>query len=161
MKNLAAMTILSFVTLAPPALAGECDQWSAAMQEDEGGPVMTAAICAPKSASQPLLVTCGDDALAFRWLPDMPDTFPPGGNMEYKARLTLNIDGKAVSLEAGYEAMDGAMAFYPRRNDPLIALLKHGNSLEISDPKKVLPTVTFTLKKARQALEKVEKSCGG
>lgn len=157
MKSLATLLVLA---LASPALAGECDQWTADMQEDEGGPVMTAMICAPGGEVENLLlVTCGGNTLSLRYLPVVPDAFPPAEVPEYREKFDLTIAGKAYPVEAVYEAMDGAMAFEIARTDPAAAALRSGKDVTFSDPAGIVPKATFTLKNAGKALEKLEKTC--
>lgn len=155
------LIMLAF-SLAAPAWAADCEPWKAEMMEDEGGPVMTAAVCAMTNGkSSDLLVSCGGDVLAFRYLAVLPDNFPPEGTTEFHTNLDLKIDGKTHTVDAVFEEMDGALAFYPKRSDPLVAAMKSGKSLTISTKDVATTPVTLPLKNAAQALEKVEKSCGG
>ncbi|MFM2280167.1 MAG: hypothetical protein RLZZ444_2398 [Pseudomonadota bacterium] len=153
--------IMLALSFAAPAWAEDCGVWKAEMMEDEGGPVMTAAACTRTGDKvSDLLVTCADDMLVFRYLAIVPDPFPPNDDMEYRTRIDLDIDGKSHSVDAVFEAMDGALALYPKRSDPLISALKDGKSLTIRADAAGIAPVTLSLKNADQALEKVEKSCG-
>lgn len=104
--RLAATLVLCL--LAGPALAAGCDRWTASMEEDEGGPRMTARICAGAGDPAPdLSVQCGGaDELSMRFLPDAPDEgYPPGGDEEFRTELALSLDGKKFTLQAHYEAV--------------------------------------------------------
>lgn len=152
-----------FSLLAGSALADGCDRWTAKMEEDEGGPVMTAAICAKVGSGATeehlLLVTCGGDALSMRYLPVAPESFPPGGNEEFKSDLQLTADGKSFSAPAQYESMDGAMAFAAKIDSAMVEAMMTGESLSVGDTVGVVPKATFPLKGSRQALEKIIGSC--
>ena len=155
---------LIFCLLGGPALAAGCDRWSAAMQEDEGGPVMTAQVCARASASTTdaehlLLVQCGGDALAIRFLPFAPDGYPPGGDEEFETNMQFSLDGARFTEAARYEAMDGAMAMETRIGGPLAEALKTGKQVTLSDAGGKVPAATFPLAGSRAALEKLVASC--
>lgn len=151
--------------LASPAMAADCAAWTASMQEDEGGPRMTASICATASASTPeaqhfLMVQCaGADTLAMRYLPFAAGDYPPGGNEEFETDLTIQLAAEAFSLPARYEAMDGAMAFESQVSAPLTDSLMRAAQMILSDAGGKVPTATFTLNGSRSALRTVIDSC--
>jgi hypothetical protein len=152
--------VLSSLLMPLSAFADECDHWTADMQEDEGGPIMTAHACSPTgNAAHEFYVTCGEGQFSLRWIPVAPKDYPPKGDESFKTKLVFKSDGKQIEKEAGYEAMDGAMATYWKSGDPFTDLLKSGANFSIEDKAKHLPSVTVTLKGSTKALEKVEKSC--
>lgn len=161
--RLVASLVLSL--LGSPALAAGCDRWSAAMQEDEGGPVMTAQICVRASASPPeaehiLLVQCGGGGeLAMRYLPFAQGDYPPGGNEEFETDMQFSLDGAQFTEAARFEGMDGAMAMATRIDGPLAEALKTGKQVTVSDPGGKVPAATFTLAGSRGALEKLAAGC--
>lgn len=156
---------LAFTLLAGTALADGCDRWSAKMEEDEGGPVMTAAICAKASSGAAgqehlLLVTCGgDNTLSMRFLPVAPESFPPGGNEEFKTDLKLSMDEVSLTLPAHFESMDGAMVFSAGFGTPLLDGMMSHKAISLSDPAGAVPAATFTLEGSKKALRKVIASC--
>ena len=148
------------------ALAAECDRWEASMQEDEGGPVMTATICAQTSSSEPdaqnlLLVQCaGEGSLWIRYIPfASPDKYPPGGDQGYNTEIKFSLDQKMFTEKAQYEDMDGAMAMGTTSDSPLISVMMAQKQVILSDVNGKAPGATFTLNGARDALETVIKAC--
>ena len=157
-------TTLIFCMLASPAFAAECDRWSASMQEDEGGPQMTAQICAQASSSTPeaqhlFLVTCLDGMLSMRFLPFGADNFPPGGNEEFETKIELSMDQETFTLPARFESMDGAMVMATEAGAPMFDVMMSQKEFTLSDPEGKMPGATFTLKGSRQALRKLIGSC--
>lgn len=148
------------VVLATPALAGDCEAWKAGVEQDEGGPTMTASICATDRPDDVLLVTCGgEDKLSLRFLPATGDDFPPKGDMDYRASFIFASGSFSAEVALRYEAMDGAMTATPRRDSDLVRVLKSSGSLTVTDKAGVLPKATFTLKGSSAAIGKVERAC--
>ncbi|MBX9458788.1 MAG: hypothetical protein KL863_23630 [Rhizobium sp.] len=151
--------------LGGPAVAADCAAWSASMQEDEGGPRMTASICAVASASTPeaqhyFLVQCaGSDTLAMRYLPFTDGGYPPGGDEEFATDLRLQLAPETYTLPARFESMDGAMAFESQVNTPFADSLMRAEQIVLSDAEGKVPAATFTLKGSRGALQAVIESC--
>lgn len=153
--------IAGFVAaLATPAFAGECDAWQARIEQDEGGAMMTASICATNRPDDVLLVTCGGEGkLGLRFLPATGEDFPPGGNMDYRASFVFTSGPLSAELTLRLEAMDGAMTATPRRDSDIARILKSEGPLAITDRKGVLPAAIFGLKGSSRAIEKVERAC--
>ena len=146
--------------LATPALAGDCDAWKAAVEQDEGGPTMTASICATNRPDDALLITCGgEDKIGLRLVPATSDNFPPGGDMNYQATFVFASGSLSDEATLHYEAMDGVMVTTPRRDSALVRILKSPGPLTVTDKTGVLPTVTFELKGSSKAIGKVERAC--
>ena len=148
------------VVLATPALAGDCDAWKADMEQDEGGPAMTASICATNRPDDLLLITCGgEDKIGVRLVPATGDDFPPNGDMNYKSKFVFTSGLLSEETVLQYEAMDGVMVATPRRDSALVSILKSPGPLTITDKTGVLPPVTFELKGSSKAIGKVERAC--
>jgi hypothetical protein len=148
------------------ALAGECDRWDASMQEDEGGPVMTAMICAKTNSSEPeaqnlLLVQCASEgSLWMRYIPyASPDNYPPGGDQSYNTEIEFSLDQEMFTEKAQYEDMDGAMAMSTTSDSKLISVMMAQKQVILSDVNDKAPGATFTLNGARKALETIIKAC--
>jgi hypothetical protein len=135
------------------------------MQEDGGGPVMTASICARASSSTPkaqhlLFVQCaGEGALWMRYIPFAPDNYPPGGDQGYNTEIEFSLDQEMFTEKAQYEDMDGAMAMSTKADSTLISVMRSQKQVILSDVNDKAPSATFTLKGADKALEKVIKAC--
>eukprot|EP01037_Dinobryon_pediforme_P028565 gene28565-31897_t len=161
--------VLKFLPLAfclaaivwQPAHAESCGTWTAAIQEDEGGPRMTASVCVG-TGEQPLAlsVTCFGDTLDMEYAPAAVKDFPPGGNEEFKAKLILAAGSRTIEKTSQYQAMNGVMELRWKRSDPLTQLLKSEGTLTVTDATKHLPPATFPLKAAKAAIERLEKTCG-
>lgn len=148
------------VALATPALAGDCDAWKAAVEQDEGGPTMTASICATNRPGDVLLITCGGEGkIGLRFVPAAADDFPPGGNMNYRASFVFSSGLLSAEITLRFEAMDGVMAATPRRDSEVVRILKSEGPLTITDKTGVLPAASFELKGSSKAIGKVERAC--
>ena len=151
--------------LGGSALAGECDRWTAGMQEEEVGPLMTASICVQASASNPdfrhdLFIQCaGKGDLWMRYIPFAEGDYPPGGDQGYKTELQFSLDQKRFTEPARYEDMDGAMAMDTTVDAPLISAMMSQKQLILSDVNGKVPSTTFPLNGAREALEKLIANC--
>lgn len=148
------------IVMATPALADDCEAWRAGLEQDEGGQMMTASICASDRPDDVLLVTCGgEDKIGLRFLPATGDDFPPRGDMNYRASFVFTSGPLSAEVTLRYEAMDGALAATPRRDGDLVRGLKSAGPLTIGDKTGVLPKATFTLKGSSAAIGKVERAC--
>jgi len=160
--RLSATFLLCF--LAGPAMAASCAQWSASMEEDEGGPRMMASICTGTDDDQnTLLVQCGGDGeLNLRFLPAPSVDYPPNaGNGNFEADLKFTIDKQSFRQKGRFEEMDGAMAMYVPIKDPLIQAMMKQKSVVLSDTDGKLSGISFPLKNAGDAFGKVIDACGG
>lgn len=161
------VSTLFLCLLSSSALAQQCDHWEAGMEEDEGGPRMMASICAQASASTPeaqhaLFVQCGSkDGLWIRYLPFADESYPPGGDEEYKTKMEFSLDQEMFTLDAHYEGMDGALVMETNIDTPFVGVLMGQKQVMLSDVNNdKVPVATFTLNGAKKALEKLIKTCG-
>ncbi|MCB1446588.1 MAG: hypothetical protein KDJ87_12575 [Rhizobiaceae bacterium] len=154
-------TLLLCLFAGAGAQASECGRWSAAMQEDEGGPQMTARVCVGAGqALQDFSVQCGGDGtLSLRYLPAASTNYPPGEAENFEADLTLSLDRETFTRRARFEAMDGAMAMTTKIGDSLVEALMHGETFVLSDADGKLPGIAFPLRGSRQALVRLIGSC--
>lgn len=156
---------LSLCLLGSTALAAECDRWTASVQEEEVGPLMTAAICASASSSTPeamhhLFFQCaGEGNLWIRYLPFTSGDYPPGGNEEFKTQFEFALGQEVFTRDARFEGMDGAMAMDTRVDDPFISVMMSQKEFTLSDVSGKVPGATFTLKGARAAFDTLIKAC--
>ena len=148
------------LVLTRPALAGDCEAWKAAIEQDEGGPAMIASICATNRPDDVLLITCGgEDKIGLRFVPAVGDDFPPHGDMNYKAPFIFTSGPLSTEITLSYEAMDGVMTATPSREGELVRILKSAGPLTVADKTGVLPAATFQLKGSSKAIGKVERAC--
>lgn len=159
MRLLAASAIL----LLPVSLAhaaDNCDAWTVAMEEHETGPAMTARICAHAAGgTHELSYQCGaPGTYNVRFIPAAPTGYPPNdGN--YETQFHVLVDNHLHTRLARYEDMDGAMVIESYIDDSLFAGLIRKEEFTLSDVKGKVPSVTFTLKGAKEALEKLTATC--
>ena len=152
MKIASASLILALATL--PAHAASCS-WSAAMEEDEGGSVMTASVCGGAKADAHLMLTCfAKPVLSY-------DLGPSGPQLEpgISADFTFKAGGKSVTRTLQLEAMYNYFtAELPDAKDPLLALLRGKGEVTVSADK--YGEAAFPLKGSGPAIGKVLAQCG-
>ncbi|MDO9418997.1 hypothetical protein [Pararhizobium sp.] len=154
----AGLLALSLVTST--ALAQEqCGSWSAAMQEDEGGPQMTASVCSTKGGNPGhILLVCGQPGdVGFRYLPghvaQAPTDVP-----NFKGAFHLTSEGGTVNTMLSYEEMDGAYTTYVKTGHDLITVLKSGKEVTMTGPFK---PESFSLTGSSKAIDTLIKACKG
>jgi hypothetical protein len=154
--------IAALLLSAAPVLAAS-DTWTAEMQEDEGGPVMTAWVDGTGAAGDAIppaiRIMCFDE-VSFRFDPGVvaegEGAMTPGN----EADLLLKTDKAELTRHALYEDMDGALAVYVPKDDALIDMLRTGATIDISVPERAaFPVRTFTLKGSSAALATLFASC--
>lgn len=152
--------ILGMATLstgATSARADDCSQWTAAIEETEGGSEMTARIC--NDAGDALYIQCGGPAkLTLRFETAITD-FPPGGDPDYQSEFIISIDDQHIDADMIYEAMDGDLALVFPMQGRLHSLLSQGKSMTISSKANDLPDTEFTLSGSTAAIGSVEAAC--
>lgn len=154
------VTALVAVLAATPAFAGSCGLWKAGMEQDEGGAMMVASICATNRPDDVLLVTCGGEGkLGLRFLPATGEDFPPDGNMDYRAPFVFSSGSVSEEISLRLEAMDGALTATPRRDSIVVRMLKSQGPLSLTDKTGLLPSAIFELNGSSKAIEKVERAC--
>jgi len=112
-----------------PAAAGSCS-WSAKMEEDEGGSVMTASVCGGAKQDAYLMLTClRQPILSY-------DLGPAGQQLEpgISASFDFVADGKTVTKKLDLEAMYNYFTVQLKPSDPLLALLKGKGDVTVSSP---------------------------
>ena len=152
---------LAILLLSTPAYAAEsCNAWHASVEEDEGGPVMTARVCSGTGdIVNELSFQCGAKGeLMIRYIPVAPENYPPSGNGNFETDLEFSLDQEMFTRHARYEDMDGAMAT-ETKIDPFVSTLMIQKKVAVADANGKVPGATFTLKGARKALEKLIATC--
>lgn len=156
MKSVSAFT-LALLTALPatlPAHAASC-AWSAKMEEDEGGSVMTASVCGgPKGDAHLMLACFGKPVLSY-------DLGAAGGQLEpgISGSFTFKAGDKSLTknlqLEAMYNYFTAELA---GPADPLLSLLRGKGELTVSADK--YGAASFPLKGSGAAIGKVLAACG-
>ena len=159
--TLAATLSLYCVAGPAPAMAqnNECSEWKFALEQEEVGKVWSASICAPeKSAKETgdtfLSLNCMGSSINLRYMPVVE------GDFENQKRDFVFSNGAGqVSLRLAYEAMDGAFAGDLATNGKLVALLRKGAELTVTDPGGKVPVKRFSLKGSGKALAALVAKC--
>jgi hypothetical protein len=150
MRRLLSLCALLLLTV-PVSAAG----WTAGMEEDEGGPVMTASVTGEGPGDFPpmLRMNCGDE-VGLRYLMS-GDSGGPNDADDF----LFSTESDEIKLHMQYEEMDGAFAAYFPTSDPVIDLLEAGADLLVTNPAGVYPPQSFTLEGSSDAIETLLKSC--
>jgi invasion protein IalB len=74
--------------------------------------------------------------------------------------VTFSTGSDAVTLSLTYQEMDGMHAADAGLDDPLIQLLKAGDTVTIKDVPEQYPVKHFSLKGSSTALDKLVADCG-
>ncbi len=151
-----ALFCFALMLLPVPVLAAE-GQWTAEMQEDEGGPTMVASVLGPAvgDVTPALSLMCaGTEGVNLRY-EGAAEGVEPGSEGDF----TLTTDKTSVTKHMLYEDMDGAFAAYFQPSDPTIALLKGGKTVTLSDKSGKSPDQTFPLTGSSKAIDALLKTC--
>lgn len=155
MIRVAALMLMLSVA---PAMAQEtCTNWTAGMQEDEGGPVFTASACATDRPDAYLSLTCSSGQVYLRYdLAAGAERLPDLGE-QTDVDFTFGVSTQRLAMS--YEEMDGRHAGDVPANGPLMALMKSGEGLSIVDADGRYPVHTFSLVGSSAALGKLVAQC--
>lgn len=130
--------------------------WVAQMEEDEGGPVMTASVQARGEGDLPaqLRMTCSSDGMALRYLMSV-EAGTPGSEADF----LFENESTQAALHMAYEDMDGAFAAYFPFGDPVVALLKSGADVFVSESTGNFPAQSFSLRGSTKAIDALLATC--
>lgn len=145
------------MVVQPAVAQGGCTAWTAQMEPDEGGDVMVAAACPlPDSMMPPLRLMCFD-TVSIRYYP--PDDEPLGLIPEDTAGFVFEAGAQQIPIEMVYEDLDGALAIYVERDDPLVALLRSADTVVVGSVDYDLVPRTIPLTGADEAIGKLFETC--
>lgn len=145
--------------VVPPAQAQEegCNVWTAGMMEDEGGSVLTAQACSEDSPDSYLSLKCFSDVVLVSYDLSMGSNRDP--ELHGVTDVTFVSGTDEVTLSMAYQEMDGMHAADVKLDDPLIQLLKAGDTLIIKDVPGDYPSKQFSLKGSSAAIGKLVADC--
>ena len=146
------MLVACIAFQAMPAAAGSCS-WSANLEDDEGGKVMTASVCGGAKQDAHLMLSClGQPTLSY-------DLGAAGQQLEpgISASFDFNAGGKTVARTFDLEAMYNYFVVQLTPSDPLLALLKEKGDVTVSSAK--YGPNSFPLAGSSKAIGKVLASC--
>ena len=151
-----ALLCVALLLLPATAMAAE-GKWTAEMQEDEGGSVLVASVTAkPVGDITPALslMCAGTEGVNLRY-----EAASTGAQPGDESDFTLKTDKAEVTKHFAYEDMDGAFAAYFQPSDPVIALLKGGKDVVISQQGGKSPDQSFPLAGSGKAIDTLLKDC--
>ena len=146
--------LVAVLQVAQPAFAASCGGWSAKMEEDEGGSVLTASVCGGPKGDAHLMLACFDTPVLSLDLGATGQQLEPGisGSFDFKA------DGKTVTKTLQLEAMYNYFTLQLPKADPLLDLLRGKGDVLVSAAK--YGENSFPLKGSSGAIGKVLAQCG-
>lgn len=142
-----------------PALAEDaaCTTWTVGMVEDEGGEVLTAQACSTDRPDAYLVLSCYSGSLFVRYDLELGAEAP--AELDEVTDVTFSTGTDAATIAMAYQAMDGMHAADAGLDDPLVQLLKAGDTVTISDVPGRYPAKTYALKGSAKALAELVAGC--
>jgi hypothetical protein len=110
----------------------------------------------PDGVMPPLRLMCFD-TVSVRYY--APDDEPLGTMPGDTAGFVFEAGAEQIPVEMIYEDMDGALAVYVSRDDPLLALLQRADEVVVSSVDYDLVPRTIPLAGAKEAIDTLFKSC--
>ncbi|WP_299643707.1 hypothetical protein [Devosia sp.] len=141
----------------PVAAAEACNTWTVEMQEDEGGPVLTASACATDRPDAYLALTCSRGRVYLRY--DLAAGAERSPDLEEVADVDFTVGVSTQRLSMRYEEMDARHAADVPASGPLVSLLKTGESVGISDAAGRYPQHAFSLVGSSSAIANLIAQC--
>jgi len=143
----------------PSAMAEEaaCTMWTVGMVEDEGGEVLTAQACSTDRPDAYLSLSCASGSVFVSY--DLGLGAEAGPAPNEVTDVTFSTGSDAVILSMAYQEMDGMHAADAGVDDPLIQLLRAGETVTIKDVPGQYPVKHFSLKGSSAALGKLVADC--
>ena len=156
---LAAIALGMAAPLASPVLAeaAACTIWTVGMVEDEGGEVLTAQACSTDRPDAYLGLSCFAGSVFVRYDLGLGGEAEPA--LDEVTDVTFSTGSDAVTLTMAYQAMDGTHAADATLDDPLIQLLKAGETVTVKDEPGRYPVRTFSLEGSAAALGGLVAGC--
>jgi len=136
-----------------PAFAAPCG-WSASMEEDEGGSVLTASVRNGPKGDAHLLLTCFAKPVLSYDLGDAGQQLEPG----ISATFAFKAGGRTVTKTLQLEAMYNYFTVELERADPLLDLLRSKGEITVSADK--YGANSFPLACSGAAIGKMLAQCG-
>jgi hypothetical protein len=160
MKGVLLVGLMFAITASvplPAAAEEDCGRWAAEMLEDEGGPVLTAHVCATGAPDVELLLTCFGGEFGLRVdLASSDELFDPTGE---PVDVKFATEGGSQTLPMLFEEMDGRHATSFPSDGPLTGLLQSGTLLSVQDAAGAFAEHRFSLEGSSKAMSALLKVC--
>lgn len=147
------VAVAAALQAAQPAFAAPCG-WTAKMEEDEGGSVLTASVCGGPKADAHLMLACFDKPILSYDLGAAGQQLEPG----ISGSFVFEAGDKAVTKKLDLEAMYNYFTVQLESTDPLLALLRAKGELTVTSDK--YGENSFPLAGSSAAIGKVLAECG-
>lgn len=154
----AVLVAVAIVYFSVPSRAAEsCRDWVAEMQEDEGGPVLTAHACSDDSSQTWLAMTCHEGTVWIDHDLGLGGTKEP--QLDETAEVEFVTDGGIETVSMQFQAMTSMFGGSVPANGKLVDLLKSSKSLLVRDGAGAYPARTYSLKGSSAALTTLVSAC--
>ncbi len=152
---------IAIVYFALPARAqaqDSCSVWVTDMQEEEGGPVLTAHVCSDDPSETWLAMTCYEDTL---WIDhDLALGASTEPDYDKPVEVEFVTDGGIETVPMVFQEMTAYFSGDVPADGKLVELLKSEKGLLIRDKAAAYPARTYSLKGSSAALTKLVSACG-
>ena len=141
------------------AQATQCSQWETSVSSlmGEGTELNTHACSSEINRKADFELICFGNKINFRFSPTEGIDGKDFGNQTLT--MIYKIDGKAFTVPANFEELDGAFASEISTQGVIVKAMKSGKTLEVSAKDNKLPTYHMGLKGAAKALDDLIKRC--
>ncbi len=139
--------------------ASSCGKWETSVSSlmGEGTELNTHACSDEKNRKADFELTCFGKSINFRFSPTEGTEGIDFGNKP--VTMIYKIDGKAFTVPANFEELDGAFASYMLTHGLIINAIRSGKKLEVSAKEIKLPTYHMSLTGAGKALDDLIRRC--
>lgn len=141
----------------PGRAAESCRTWVADMQEDEGGPVLTAHACSDDASETALALRC------FRGTIWIEHDLAVGSDREPNSEETVAVefvtDSGTQTVSMRFQEMNAMFGGEIPADGPLMSLLKSSESVLLRDSGALYPARTYSLRGSSAALSTLVSRC--
>jgi len=129
------------------------------MQEDEGGPVLTAHTCSDDALGAYLSLRCFDGKVVLENDLGAGTEIAVDPMQELIVAVELVTDEGEAGISLQFSQMTATFIGETPASGPLVELLKSGASLKIRDPAGVYPARTYSLAGSSKAIGTLLAAC--
>lgn len=141
----------------PARAEDHCRAWVTDMQEDEGGPVLTAHACAENNDQAWMSMTCNDGKIWLQY--DM--AVGTGKDVDYEAveRVEFVTDTGTETLSMSFQAMNAMFGGDVPADGALVGLLKTNAGVLVRAESADYPVRTYSLEGSSKAISALVAQC--
>jgi hypothetical protein len=153
-----ALGVIAVAYFVMPLRAEEsCESWTAEVMEDEGGEVLTAAVCTREYPDAWLLLICHDGNAFLRFdLAYGAERSPDTGEVR---EVDFQGLGRGEGLTMTYQEMDGLFAGHMSADATFLDVFRGEGDLRVADRTSFYPEKTISLAGAAGALDAILAGC--